>query len=104
MGQKVPGQLRKEALTALMLGLCTGLIVGLVSLCWPGPPMATLLIGGAVATAMFLAAMLGRGVPKMIHVMKLNPRIASGPITLAIVDVVTITLYLGAATLVLGGK
>ncbi len=104
MRQKFPGQVRKEVLTALLLGLCTGVIVGLVSLCWPGPRMATLTIGGSVAVAMFLAAMLGRGVPKVIHLLKLNPRIASGPITLAIVDVVTITLYLSAATLLLGGK
>ena len=41
--------------------------------------------------------------PQVIHLLKLNPRIASGPITLAIVDVVTITLYLSAATVVLGG-
>ena len=103
MRQKVAGQTRKEALTALLLGGGAGLIVGLVSLCWPGPRGATLTIGGSVAGAMFLAAMLGRAVPQVIHLLKLNPRVASGPITLAIVDVVTIALYLSAATAVLGG-
>jgi hypothetical protein len=33
--------------------------------------------------------------------LKLNPRIASGPITLAVVDVVAITVYLSAATVIL---
>ncbi len=103
MRQRVPGRLLKEALTALLLGAGAGLIVGLVSLCWPGPRFATVTIGGSVAGAMFLAAMLGRAVPKVIHVLKLNPRVASGPIALATVDVVTVTLYLSAATLVLGG-
>jgi magnesium transporter len=103
MRRHVPGQTRKESLTALLLGVGAGLIVGLMALVWAGPPHATLLIGGAVAATMFLAAMLGRAVPQIIHLLKLNPRIASGPITLAIVDVVTITLYLSAATVVLGG-
>jgi magnesium transporter len=103
MGRKLRGQIGREALTALLLGGGAGLIVGLVSLCWPGPRLATVTIGGSVAAAMFLAAMLGRAVPRIIHALKLNPRIASGPITLATVDVVTITLYLAAATMVLGG-
>ena len=85
-----------------MLGLCSGVIVGLVSLFWRGPIAATLTIGGSVATAMLLAALLGQTVPRLIHWMKLNPRVASGPITLAIVDIVTITVYLSAARVVLG--
>jgi magnesium transporter len=101
--RQAPGQFRKEALVAMLLGLCSGLIVGLVSLFWRGPVPATITIGGSVAATMFLAAMLGRAVPKLIHLLKLNPRVASGPITLAVVDIVAITLYLSAATVLLHG-
>jgi magnesium transporter len=103
MGGKknVRGPLGREAAVAIFLGICSGLIVGLVSLFWEGPRFSSLTIGGAVASVMFLAAMLGQGIPKIIHGMKLNPRIASGPVTLAVVDIVTITVYLSAATVVL---
>jgi magnesium transporter len=101
--RKFAGQLGQEAATALLLGGCTAVIVGVVSLFWRGPWKATAVIAGAVCAAMILASLLGQTVPKVIHALKLNPRIASGPITLAVVDVVTILVYLGGATLVLGG-
>jgi magnesium transporter len=101
-GKRLGTRIRLEIATSLMLGLCAGTIVGVVSLFWRGPFAATLTIAGAVALAMIAASLLGRAIPQFMHALKLNPRIASGPITLAIVDVVTVTLYLGGATLILG--
>jgi magnesium transporter len=101
--RKFPGELAREMVTAILLGVCAGALVGAVSLLWRGPWMATVAIGTSVAGAMFCAAMLGRAVPGVIHAMKLNPRIASGPMTLAVVDVVTVGLYLSGATWMLGG-
>lgn len=96
-----PQMFLREALTALMLGVCTGLLAGAVSLLWRDRFVVSLTIAVSVATTMLLAGMLGRTVPKVIHVMRLNPRVASGPITLAIVDVMTITIYLSLASAVL---
>ena len=101
--RRFSGQVMQEFLTALLLGATTGVLVGLVSLFWRGPLAATLAIAGAVCATMVIASLLGQTVPKIIHALKLNPRIASGPITLAVVDVATITVYLGGATAVLGG-
>ncbi len=95
------GVLRRELVTALLLGACSGVLVGAVSLFWRGPLGATLTIGLSVMLVMTFAAMLGRMIPALIHRLKLNPRIASGPITLAIVDVMTITVYLSSATVAL---
>jgi magnesium transporter len=94
-------QFAREAATALLLGISSGAVVGTVSLLWRQKTAASWTIAGSVATTMLLAAMLGRAVPKIIHVMKLNPRVASGPITLAVVDVMTVTIYLSASTMVL---
>ena len=92
----------QEALTALLLGMTAGLIVALVSLFWRAQPAAApLVIGGAILTTMLLAALLGRLVPAVIHRLKLNPTVASGPVTLAAVDIMTISLYLSAATVLL---
>jgi magnesium transporter len=96
-----PAMFVREMLTALLLGLCTGLITAAVSLLWRDRWTVPLTIALSVSTTMLLAAMLGRTVPKVIHLMRLNPRVASGPITLAIVDVMTITIYLSFASMVL---
>lgn len=96
-----PGVLVREIATALMLGACSGAIVGCVSLLWRGPRVASLTIAGSVFMTMVLAAVLGRTLPRVIYKLRLNPRIASGPITLAVVDICTVFLYLLGATLTL---
>ncbi|MGN6367474.1 MAG: magnesium transporter [Phycisphaerae bacterium] len=98
------GVLLREIATALMLGACSGAIVGCVSLLWRGPRIASLTIAASVLVTMVLAAVLGRTLPRIIYRLRLNPRIASGPITLAIVDICTVFLYLLAATLTLGAQ
>ena len=72
-----------------------------MSLFWRSPAAASLVIAVAVVLVMIVSATLGRVIPALIHRLRLNPRIASGPITLAAVDVVTITLYLLTATVLL---
>jgi magnesium transporter len=84
-----------------MLGARSGVVVGGVSLFWRERFAATVTIGVSVMLVMVIAATLGRVVPALIHRLKLNPRIASGPITLAVVDVLAITVYLSAATVIL---
>ncbi|HVX85691.1 MAG TPA: magnesium transporter [Phycisphaerae bacterium] len=98
---KTRGGLMREVATAILLGLCSGAIVALLTLAWRDRWMATVTIGAAVTVVMVLAAALGRAVPALIHGLKLNPRIASGPITLAVVDVTAITVYMTAATFLL---
>lgn len=100
--RKFSGQVGQEIATALLLGACSGIIVGVVSLFWRGPLAATFVIAGAICAVMMIASTLGQTVPKVIHALKLNPRIASGPVTLAVVDIAAITVYLGSASMVLG--
>jgi magnesium transporter len=96
-----PGLFLREVVTAMLLGACTGVIVGAVAMAWRERWQVPATIGLSVAVTIVLAAALGRAVPKLIYLLKLNPRVASGPITLAIVDVMVITIYLSAATVIL---
>jgi magnesium transporter len=88
----------REIATALLLGVTAGLLVAGVSLFWRQGAYVPLIIGSAIAATMVLASLLGRIVPGMIYRLKLNPTVASGPVTLAFVDVVTVTVYLSAGT------
>lgn len=96
MGRR--GGFRREGATAVLLGLTCGVIVAAAALLWRQPPRIPLVIGGSILCVMLLAALLGRIVPAVVHALKLNPTVASGPVTLAIVDIVTISVYLSAAT------
>jgi magnesium transporter len=100
-----------------MMGLSCGLGVGLIALAWAAsmnpqatgsatagaaPTVSLWAIGGvillSIAAAMFLAAMVGLIVPMLLHAMKLDPKLAAGPLVLMLADSLAMVLYLGLAT------
>lgn len=94
--------LRKELATALLLGSACGLIVGIVAWLWRGHLAAAVVIGGSIALAMVMACLLGLAVPTVLHRLKLDPRIAAGPLTLALADICTLLFYFNLAKFILG--
>jgi magnesium transporter len=89
--------LRKEALSALMLGGACGLAVGAMAWLWRGQAAPALVIGGSIAVSMMVACLIGLSVPAVLHRLKLDPKIAAGPVSLAIADVCTLLIYLNVA-------
>jgi magnesium transporter len=94
--------LRREMLTAALIALACGLLVGLIVLVWRREPAASAVVGGGIAMALIAACFFGLTVPTGLHALKLDPKIAAGPITLALTDVVTVVAYFGLASVVLG--
>lgn len=93
--------MRKEFMTALLLGGACGSIVSTVAWLWRGSGIAALVIGGSIAVSMVAACLIGVMVPAVLHRFKLDPRIAAGPVSLAVADVFTLLVYLNLATFVL---
>jgi magnesium transporter len=93
--------LRKEETTALLLGLACGLVVGLTVWLWHGAGMAGFAIGASIVLALCSACFLGLSVPALLHALRLDPKIAAGPVTLALTDIFTLVFYFGLAALVL---
>lgn len=91
----------RELATAVPLGFSAGLLVMLLALCWGYPAAAPALIGVSIAINMLLSAALGNLLPKLIARLRLNPMVASGPLVLACADILSITIYLSMATLLL---
>lgn len=89
--------LRKEFLTALMLGGSCGAVVALVAWLWRGNGAAALVIGGSIAVSMVMACLIGLAVPAILHRFKLDPKIAAGPVSLAAADIFTLLIYLNLA-------
>ncbi len=93
--------LGREAFTALLLGATCGLVVGFVVLIWQHAPMAALVIGASVTFCLLTACVTGLSVPALLHALKLDPKIAAGPITLAVADICTLLFYFNLARLLL---
>lgn len=91
------GALRREALTALLLGAGCGLIVAFIVWLWRGEVMVAASIGTSIALALVTACVTGLSVPALLHALRLDPKIAAGPITLALTDIFTLLFYFGLA-------
>ncbi len=91
----------RESAVSLLLGLTCATLVGIAALAWAGVVPAVAVISGAILVAMCIAAVLGLLVPLTLHLAKLDPRVAAGPLVLMLVDVSAMLVYLGLAHLVL---
>ena len=90
--------LRRESGTALLLGLVCSFIVTLIVWAWHREPCQALAIGASILFSLLNACMLGLSIPSLLHAYKLDPKIAAGPITLALSDIGTLLFYLGTAS------
>jgi len=95
------GALRKEAGTALFLGSGCGSLVALVILLWRGTGLGALVVGASIVLSLFGACLFGLSVPAFLHWLKLDPKIAAGPVTLALTDVFTLFCYFSLAAIFL---
>lgn len=93
--------LRRELGTAALLGLAAGMVVGGIAWLWRGQLQPGIVIGGGIALAVIGAAFFGLSVPALLHALRLDPKIAAGPLTLAFTDIFTLLFYFGLATIVL---
>jgi magnesium transporter len=93
--------LRREMVTAALLGFACGALVAGIVWFWRNDALATLVIGGSIALSLMTACLFGLGVPSLLHWLKLDPKIAAGPITLALADFFALVFYFSSAWLVL---
>lgn len=89
--------LRRELSTALLLGLACGLVVGLTVWLWRGAAAPAVVVGASILLALGTACTLGLSVPTLLHAAKLDPKIAAGPVTLAVTDLCTLLFYFSLA-------
>ncbi len=89
--------LRLEFIIALVLGLGGGVSVGIIALLWKKHLMATVVIVLSIFLSMTSACLLGILIPSMVHKFRIDPKIASGPIVLAVSDIITLIFYFNIA-------
>jgi magnesium transporter len=92
---------RREFVTALLLGFACGLVVAMIVWFWRSDLRAALVIGGSIAASLLTACLFGLGVPSLLHRFRLDPKIAAGPVTLALADFFALLFYFTGAWAVL---
>ncbi len=94
--------LQRELKRTFLLAVAAGGIVGCIALIWQRNLPAGMVIAGGILLSLMLASFLGVSIPTLLHRLRLDLRVASGPLTLALADIGTITVYFSLAALILG--
>lgn len=95
--------LMREAGTGLITGLTSGILVVFLVYFWKHDFLIGLLVGIAISASIVVATIAGSFIPLLIHRMKIDPAVASGPFITTINDIISILIYLGLATLFISG-
>lgn len=91
--REVCRSLFQEFFVAILLGVACGATVGTVAWLWKGEGAVALAIGCSIALSVVTACLLGVLLPSFVHALKVDPKIAAGPIVLATADLATLLFY-----------
>lgn len=87
--------------TTFFLGATSCATVAAVYLFIQGGFMTMLSISVSIFVSMFVSATIGIVFPLVLHKLKLDPKVAAGPVVLMGADIVATAIYLGLATYLL---
>lgn len=92
----------KEIKVGILLSIVYGVLLVLFGLILPyGGPKFGIVIGLAICVSISLAAMLGAFLPLLVYRLGFDPAVVSGPFITTTLDLVSTTLYLTIATVLL---
>lgn len=95
-------KLQLELTVGLLLGGACGLVVGLVAMLWKGSLVVAASLFLGITGGVFASAGVGLSLPFLMRICRRDPQLASGPIALALADVVTLLCYFNLGRWLLG--
>lgn len=88
----------REWQIVVMIAFSSGVIIGLLSLFWGDGLMPSITICVGILLGVSVSAGIGLLIPVFLHSLKLDPKVASGPVVLMFADALTTLMYLSLAT------
>ncbi len=88
----------REAGTGVITGLTCGILVTFIIYFWQGDFFLGMLVGISIFFTLIVATLAGSLVPLIMHRLKIDPAVASGPFITTINDIISILIYFGIAT------
>jgi magnesium transporter len=93
--------LKRELSRTFLMAAACALIVGSIVIVWKNDFTAGLIISSGILASLLLACFLGLSIPAVLHKLKLDVHLASGPLTLALADICTVIVYFSLAAFIL---
>ena len=92
----------REVSVGVALAVVLGSIIGLISFIWWQPAVLGLILGFSFFITIISAVLIALFLPWFFSKMDIDPAIASGPLATTIRDLLSVFIYLGIATIILG--
>jgi magnesium transporter len=92
----------REAGTGLITGTTCGMLVMIIVYLWKGDIFLGMLVGISILLTLIVATLAGALVPLIMHRLKVDPAVASGPFITTVNDIISLLIYLGMATIFMG--
>lgn len=91
----------KEMRVGLIVGVVCGVVLALIAFFWQGSFVLGVVVGLSLACSMIVATGLGSLFPLIINRVGVDPALASGPFITTMMDVTSMLIYFGVATVLL---
>ncbi|MBN9653909.1 magnesium transporter [Halobacillus litoralis] len=88
----------REAGTGIITGLSCGVLITLIVYIWHENFYLGALVGLSIFMTLVVATLAGSLVPLLMHRLKIDPAVASGPFITTVNDLISILIYFGLAT------
>ncbi len=88
----------REAGSGLLTGLCCALLLFIIIYVVYKEPVLAAIVAFSLTIAMTVATLAGALVPILMHRIKIDPAVASGPFISTINDIISMLIYFGLAT------
>lgn len=91
--------IRREFSVSIMIGVVCGLLIGAIAFFWMDNLYFGLVVGGSLLLTLIIGTLAGTLIPLLLHALKVDPAVASGPLITTINDIFSLFVYFGTATL-----
>ncbi len=98
---RISRRLQRELITAALLGAACAVIAALIVAGWRRSPAAAAVVGVTIFSSLVIAGAIGFVTPLVLRLGRRDPKLAAGPIALAVVDIIALLIYFTLAMVAL---
>lgn len=96
-----PLYLLKESAVGTLLGFIFGLVLGIFALLWLKSSEVAFSVGLAMLANMALAPLVALTIPRFLQIERTDPALGSGPFSTILQDLISLSIYLLIASLII---
>src|SRR5690625_3527767 len=93
--------IRREFRTGLMIGVICMVLISVIIPIFYGTWIIGAIVGVSILCTLSISSVVGAVVPLLIHKLKIDPAVASGPFITTINDIIGLLIYFSIATALL---